>query len=175
MHEPGVRLSLGSLILLTVLGWPSMIGFDFFLHAGVLARLYLTPNPFLLPATTAFRLIPVGYHSFLVLAVILVWLMTRLQMKRAWPGAVFGLQLGGAMWGALVLGLFSISTAGPLLLLGWFVGQTVEMAIGGAVIGSGLAGTSLWRLGLVVLALLLIWVLLTIGLQSLGLAPAIRA
>ncbi len=174
MHEPGVRLSLRSLILLTLLGWLSMIGFDFFLHAGLLARLYLTPSPFLLPATSAFRLIPVGYLSFLILSLILVWLMTRLQITRAWPGGVFGLQLGGAMWGALVIGLFSISTAEPLLLLGWFVGQTVELAIGGAVIGSGLAGTSLRRLGLMVLALLIVWVLLTIGLQALGLAPAIR-
>jgi hypothetical protein len=115
MHEPGVRLSLRSLILLTLLGWLSMIGFDFFLHAGLLARLYLTPSPFLRPATTAFRLIPVGYLSLLVLALILVWLMTRLQMKRAWSGAVFGLQLGGAMWGALVLGLLSISTAADFL------------------------------------------------------------
>ncbi len=49
MHEPGVRLSLRALILLTLLGWLSMIGFDFFLHAGLLARLYLTPSPFLLP------------------------------------------------------------------------------------------------------------------------------
>jgi hypothetical protein len=174
MHEPGVRLSLRSLILLTLFGWLSMIGFDFFLHAGLLARLYLTPSPFLLPATSAFRLIPVGYLSFLALALILVWLMTRLQIKRAWPGGVFGLQLGGAIWGALVLGLFSISTAEPLLLLGWFAGQTVELAIGGAVIGSGLAGTSLLRLGLIVLGLLIVWVLLTIGLQALGLAPAIH-
>ncbi len=79
------------------------------------------------------------------------------------------------MWGALLLGLFSISTADPLLLLGWFVGQTVEFAIGGAVIGSGLAGTSLMRLGLMVLALLIVWMLLTIGLQLLGLAPALHA
>src|SRR5512142_1084815 len=98
MHEPGIRLSLRSLILLTLLGWLSMISFDFFLHAGLLARLYLTPSPFLLPATTAFRLIPVGYLSVLVLALILVWLMTRLQITMAWPGGVFGLQLGGAMW-----------------------------------------------------------------------------
>ena len=88
MHEPGVRLSLRALILLTLLGWLSMIGFDFFLHAGVLTRLYLTPSPFLLPATSAFRLIPVGYLSFLILALILVWLMTRLQITRAWPGCI---------------------------------------------------------------------------------------
>ena len=78
------------------------------------------------------------------------------------------------MASVVVLGLFSISTAEPLLLLGWCVGQSVEFAIGGAVIGSGLAGTSLRRLGLMVLALLIVWILLTIGLQTLGLAPAIH-
>ncbi len=147
----------------------------FLLACWLLTRLYLAPSPFLRPATIAFRLIPVGYFSILALALILVWLMTRLQIKRAWPGAVFGLQLGGAIWGAFVLGIFSISTAEPLLLLGWFVGQTVELAIGGAVIGSGLAGTSLLRLGSMVLAGLIVWILLAIGLQVLGLAPAIRA
>ena len=42
------------------------------------------------PATSAFRLIPVGYLSFLILALVLVWLMTRLQIKRAWPGGISG-------------------------------------------------------------------------------------
>ena len=123
MHGPGVRLSLRSLILLTLLGWLSMIGFDFFLHAGLLARLYLTPSPFLLPATTAFRLLPLGYLSFLALALILLWLMRSLQIKRGWPGGVFGLQLGGAMWGAFVLGLFSISTADPSCCLAGLSGK----------------------------------------------------
>jgi hypothetical protein len=30
--------------------------------------------------------------------------------------------------------------------MGWFIGQTLELTIAGAVVGSGLAGMRLWRL-----------------------------
>jgi len=47
--------------------WVLSLGFDLFLHAGLLARLYVEPGPFLLPPMVAFRRIPLGYLSFLVL------------------------------------------------------------------------------------------------------------
>lgn len=56
------------LALITLLSWLSMLGFDFFLNAGLLARLYLEPSPFLLPPAEAFRRIPIGYLSFLLTA-----------------------------------------------------------------------------------------------------------
>jgi hypothetical protein len=134
------------ILLLTFITWLSMLGFDFLLHAGFLAALYLQPSPFLLPLATAFALIPVGYLSFLLLTVLLVWLMMRLKLTGGRQGALFGLELGGLTWGAFVLGLLSASTAPVSLLIGWFIGQTLEMAIAGAVIGSGLAGMRLRRL-----------------------------
>ena len=42
---------------------------------------------------------------------------------------VLGLQVGAFAWGALVLGLLSISTASIGLLAGWFIGQTIEAGI----------------------------------------------
>ena len=72
-----------------------MISFGFLLHAGHLAGLYLQPSPFLVPPLTAFRLIPVGYLSFLLFAVLLVWLMLRLNLTGWRAGAIFGLKLGG--------------------------------------------------------------------------------
>ncbi len=151
-----------------------MLGFDFFLHAGLLAELYLQPNPFLLPPLTALTLIPVGYLSFLLLAVLLVWLMIRLKLAGWRQGALFGLELGGLAWGAFVLGLLSVSTASIALLIGWFTGQTLELAIAGAVIGSGLAGTRLRRLLGVVLVGVLLSVVVTIILQSIGVVPTTR-
>lgn len=162
------------LLLLTSIAWLAMLGFDFFLHAGLLAGLYLQPSPFLLPPLAAFGLLPVGYLSFLLLAVLLAWLMIRLKLTGWRAGAIFGLELGGLTWGAFVLGLLSVSTASFSLLMGWFIGQTLELAIAGAVIGSGLAGMRLRRLFGVVIVFVLLSVITTIVLQSLGVVPTTR-
>jgi len=147
MSNPNEQLlPFGFYIKLTLLAWLSMIGFDFFLHAGILAPLYAQESPFLLPPERAFALIPIGYISFLGLAVLLVWLMVKLNI-RAWrKGAIFGFQLGFLAWGSLILGLYSISTAAPVLLWTWFLGQTVELSVAGAVAGYGLAARKLRRL-----------------------------
>ncbi len=162
------------LILLTLIAWLAMLGFDFFLHAGLLAGVYVEPSPFLLPPLSAFARIPVGYAAFFLWAVLLVWLMTRLELAGWRAGAVFGLQLGALTWGAFALGLLSISTASHGLLLGWFCGQTVESGIAGAVVGSGLAGVRLRRLFGVVLLFVLLSVALTVALQTLGVVPTLR-
>ena len=161
-------------LFLTFIAWLSMLGFDFLLHAGLLAKLYLQPSPFLLPPLPAFKLIPLGYLSFLLSVVLLVWLMIRLKLAGWRQGVLFGLEMGGLMWGAFVLGLLSISTASFSLLFGWFIGQSLELAIAGAVIGSGLAGMRLRRLFGVVIVFVLLSVITTIILQSLGIVPTTR-
>jgi hypothetical protein len=164
-----------NLISLTLIAWLAMLGFDFFLHGGLLSGVYLRSDPFLLPPERAFALIPVGFLSFLLLAILLVWLTTRMGLTGWRAGAVFGLELGGLAWGALVLGLYSISTASPAVLFAWFVGQTVELGIAGAVVGSGRSGTAIRRLFWIVFIFALVMVLITIVLQSIGLAPTITA
>jgi hypothetical protein len=140
MSNPNEQLlPLGFYFKLTLLAWISMIGFDFFLHAGILAPLYAKESTFLLPPERAFALIPIGYLSFLGLAVMLIWLMVKLNVREWRKGAFFGFQLGFLAWGSLILGLYSISTASPGLLWAWFFGQTVDLGIAGAVAGYGLA------------------------------------
>jgi hypothetical protein len=162
------------ILALTFLAWLATLGFDFLLHAGLLAGLYLQPSPFLVPPAAAFALVPVGYLSFLLLAVLLVWLMIRLKLAGWQQGALFGLEVGGLAWGAFTLGLLSISTASVPLLIGWFIGQTLELAIAGAVIGSGLAGTRLRRLFVIVIVFVIMSVVTTIFLQSAGIVPTRR-
>jgi hypothetical protein len=171
MRKESMTHSKRQIILLTLIAWLSMIGFDFFLHAALLAKLYLQPSPFLLSARKSFALIPVGYLSFLFLAVALVWLMLRLKLTGWQKGALFGLQFGGLLWSSFILGLLSISTASFPLLLGWLIGQTVELSIAGAVLGSGLAGARLSRLFVIVIVLVILSVITTIILQSLGVVP----
>jgi hypothetical protein len=68
--------------------------------------------------------------------------------------------LGALIWGALTIGLISISTAPLLLMTGWFVGQTIETGIAGLVVGAGLAAEKLrslvlWVIGFVTVAFVL--------------------
>lgn len=156
------------LIKTTLLSWFAMIGFDFFLHAGLLADLYAQDSPFLLPSERAFALIPVGYASFLLLAILLTWLMARLEIRGWRDGGLFGLKLGGLAWGALVLGLYSIATASPALLIGWFAGQTAELGIAGLITGHALAVGNLRRLTGVVSGLVFILLVVSILLQNIS-------
>jgi len=161
-----------NLIKITLLGWFSVIGFDFLLHAGLLSRIYLKPSPFLLPPERMFRLIPLGYLSFLLMTVLLYWLMVTCDVVGGLEGSVFGLKLGGLMGGGGMLGLASISTAEYSLLCGWFIGQTIELGIAGAVVGSALGGTSLKRLSIMVSVFVVFSLIITVVLQAVGLAPA---
>ena len=159
-QSKGRLLAIGCLALLAI------IGFDLFLHAGVLVRLYSEPTPFLLAPEVAFARIPLGYLSFAVLVLLLEWLMARLGIKGSRGGAVFGIKLGALVWGSFALGLASISTARPVLLLSWAVGHTVELGVAGAVVGSAFESGSLRRLVWRVLVLFVAFVVLGIVLQN---------
>ena len=147
IESPGAMvITARSISMVALLSWLSILGFDFLLHAGLLARLYVEPSPFLLPPETAFRLIPLGYLSFLMLVLLLIWLMVKQRVQGGRDGLIYGLKLGGLIGGSLVLGLASITTAEHALLLGWSLGQMAELGIAGAVIGSSLGGMSHRRL-----------------------------
>jgi hypothetical protein len=156
----------------TALAWVVMVGVDLFLHAGVLAPLYDWDSPFLLSPVDAFIRIPAGYVAFAVLAMALVWLLPRLGVDGGRHGAVVGGMVGAVGWGALLLGVWSISTADPALLAAWWVGHSASMAVAGFVIGSAIAGAdrrSLWfRVG----AVLLLGAVTAVVLQAAGYATA---
>jgi hypothetical protein len=154
--------------------WFLSIGFDLFLHGGLLAGQYVEPSPFLLPAEEAFRRIPLGYLSFLILTVGLFWLLRRLGVRGAMPGFRAGAAAGAVVWGATVVGLYSISTASLPLLAGWWIGQTVELGLAGAVLGAAANRVPLKRIWAIVAAAVVLFVAGTITLQSLGLAPAMK-
>ena len=167
-------LSKRRLVMLAVLAWVTILAVDFFVHGGLLARLYLVEDdPFLLPPHRAFALIPLGYLSYAVMAATLTWLMARLRVRGPWPGALFGGTFGALMWGAFGLGLLSISTIRPVLALGWFVGSAAGLAAGGAVLGAGLGGVRTRRLVMLVIGLAIILAAATVAMQNTGLAPAV--
>ncbi len=154
--------------------WLLSIGFDFLLHAGLLASLYVEASPFLLPPDVAFRRIPLGYLAFLVLTVGLYWLFRRLGIRGMASGLRHGASMGLVVWGALALGLYSISTAKLPLLVGWWIGQAIELGLAGAVLGAAAAGASPRRMWMAAGLTALGCVVGTVVLQNLGLAPAVK-
>ena len=164
--------SLDRPVVATLLAWVAMIGVDLFLHAGVLAPLYDWDSPFLLSPTDAFVRIPAGYLAFGILAAAIVWLLPRLGVRDARSGATVAGLAGAVLWGGLVLGLWSISTADPALLAAWWVGQSAELAIGGAVIGALISGTPVRTMARRVAGIVVIGLVIAVVLQSIGYAPA---
>ena len=157
-----------------VSGWVAAISLDLFLHAGLLAALYTNKSPFLLDADTAFRRIPLGYLSFLLLTGLLLWLMKKTGAIDRRGGAVFGLKFGFATWGAFVIGLYSIATANAGLLLGWWAGQTIELGLSGFVMGACLEGVGKKKIVAGLAAFFVLMVMLTVILQILGVAPPMK-
>ena len=146
-----------------------MIGFDLFLHAGILSPLYEDPGTFLLPSETAFKLIPLGYLAFAILNIMLVWLMVKFDMKGMKSGFKFGLIMGLFIWVALSIGLASISTAPYFLLIGWAAGQAMELGLAGAIIGIGFERRNLKKLGLwciVIFFVCTIFITLMVGIMA---------
>lgn len=168
------RIPTNRIVTASLLGWLATISVDLLLHGGLLARFYVADDPFLLQPMEAFRLIPLGYLSFLMNVVLLVWLMVRLDLRGAGPGVWFGAKIGLLIWGAWTLALASITTARYDMLVAWFIGQTVEMSVAAAVIGAAFARRRVRSVALRVVLLLLACIVITIILQSIGWAPAQR-
>jgi hypothetical protein len=160
------------LLIAAGLAWVAMIGVDLLLHAGLLAPLYDWESSFLLTPLEAFVRIPAAYLAFGLLAGGLVWLLSRLGARSPREAAAIGAAAGAVAWGALLLGLWSISTADPLLLAAWWVGQTAQLAVAGFVAGSVLAGARVRSVALGAVAVLLVGALVAVLLQSVGYAPA---
>ena len=154
--------------------WMLSLGFDLFLHGGLLARLYVEPSAFLLGPADAFRRIPLGYLAFLVLTLGLYWLLRRLGVRGAITGFRQGAVSGAVVWGAFAAGLYSISTVTMPLLAGWWIGQTLELGLAGAVLGAAANGVPLKRIWAIVMGAVIACVVATIVLQSLGLAPPMK-
>lgn len=154
--------------------WMLSLGFDLLLHGGLLARLYAEPAPFLLPPDEAFRRIPFGYAAFLGLTLGLFWLLRRLDVRGAAAGFSHGAAVGAIVWGALALGLYSITTITVPVLVAWGIGQAVELGLAGSVFGAVSNGSTLRRVWAIVGGAIVLCLAATILLQSLGFAPPMR-
>jgi hypothetical protein len=166
----------GSRVVLAVTAaWVLSLGFDFLLHGGLLARLYTgETSPSLVAPEEAFRRIPFGYLAFLILTLSLYWLLSRLGIRGAIAGLRYATAAGVVVWGAFAVGLYSISTVPWPILVAWWFGQALELGAAGAVIGAALGGMRFRRLWALVMVIVIACIAVTVVLQSVGWAPAVR-
>ena len=167
-------LSRRRLIQITALAWFAVIGLDFFLDAGLLARFYRWDLPGFLPPLKMFQFIPFGYAAFLLWTILLVWLMTRLSISGFRAGAIFGLKVGVLLAAAGFFGQLSVFAFPARMLLLWLVANTSIFTIAGAVTGAALAAQRLRPLARRVVALVLVCLVGGIVLQNIGPNPAAK-
>ena len=160
-----------NLLLVGLVGWVATLGVDLFLNAGVFAEVFFESSPFLLSPEELFLRIPLGYLSFLLMTGLVVWLMSGLSITGWRAGARFGLFIGAVIHGASVLGIASVSTASVSFLAVWFIGQTLQTGVVGAVVGQGFATSNLRRFILFVVVLDIVLIGTTFALQSLEIVP----
>jgi hypothetical protein len=169
------KASASRVVLAVAAAWVLSLGFDFLLHAGVLARLYADEtSPSVVPPEVAFRRIPFGYLAFLILTLSLYWFLSRLGIRGAVAGLRYATAAGVVLWGALAMGLYSISTIPWPMLVAWWLGQALELGAAGTVIAAALGGVRPRRLWAFVIVIVIACIAITVVLQSVGWAPAIR-
>jgi hypothetical protein len=162
-----MKVSRGRLIKISLLGWIAFLAIDFLVHGALLTRWYEQGSLSLLPLEEAFARIPLGYLSFFLLVVLIVWLCMRLELSGAREGLGFGLSLGSFLAASHGLALVSITTIDPVLLLWWSVSEAFEIGVVGCVVGRALGSERLGRLGLLVVVGAVILLVVTVSVQNL--------
>lgn len=168
------RLTVSELLQAIAAAWVLSLGIDFLLHAGLLAHIYLEPSPFVLDPEQAFMRIPLGYASFLILTASFYWLLRRLHVRRARNGFRLGSCTGLVVWGAFVLGLYSISTIEWPMAIAWWLGQSLELGLAGALLGAVEGGMTYKRAWAIVAVAVVVCFVLTIFMQVIGWAPPMK-
>jgi hypothetical protein len=168
------RLTSAGYAFLVLAMWLAMVAVDLVFNAGLFSAIFFRPGPFLLAPRTLFARIPVGYLSFLMLAILLLWLMVRLGVKGSRAGWRCGVVAGALTGGAFLAGLYSVSTAEVSLLFAWFTTGTVQMGAAGGIAGLGLDRARPRWLLVAASGGLIAAILIIATMQTLGLAVAIR-
>jgi len=166
-----MRRGIGTVLL----AWLAFIGVDLLVHAGILASMYVDPDPAILGAGEAFRRIPLGYAAFLLLVITVFWLLRRAGIRTWLGGLRFGLVFGFMLGAVSFLAQYSILRVGPGMLAGWALGNTVESAAAGAVAGMGLSQASMKKVAVVAISIFAACLVVTLLLQATGLAPPMES
>ena len=153
------------------LSWLGFIGFDLFLHAGLLAFLYHEDSPAILSPLDSFYRIPIGYLALFLYCMLLYWLIVLFNVTSTNEIIKFSALIGLFLSLISTFAQFSIININTLLLLGWGIGLIIEFILSGFIIALCLSGYPFKRLLIYVLLFDLVLFLVTVIMQSIGLAP----
>ena len=160
--------------IIILIGWLGFIGFDLFLHAGLLAQLYHETSPSILDPLQAFYRIPFGYLAFFLYVAFLYWLILKSSLEDINDIRRFSVIVGLFMAVSSTLAQYSILKINEFLLLGWGIGLLIEFLIIGIIMSYLLNGFSSKRMLLYVILFDLSLFLITVIMQNIGLAPPLE-
>jgi hypothetical protein len=161
----------GKTRVIILIGWLGFIGFDLFLHAGLLARLYHEENLAILDPLQAFYRIPIGYFAFFIYVVFLYWLLKINNFKYRNEILKFVFQVGLFISVSSTLAQYSILKINDLLLFGWGLGLIIEFLISGLIVGYLMTNYSSKRMLINVIVFDVLLFFITVIMQNTGLAP----
>ena len=153
------------------ISWLAVVGFDFFLHAGLLAHLYQGDNPGILPPLDAFYRIPIGYFAFLFNIALVYFIIIKIDVNDRKEIIKLIMTIGIVLSLSSTLAQFSILQVNPLLLFGWGLGQMLQFTLMGVIIGFGYTGYSQKKLFICVFIFVFLVIVFTIIMQNIGLSP----
>ena len=154
--------------------WLAVIGFDLFLHSGLLAQLYQDNNPAILPPLDAFYRIPIAYIAFLFNISLVYFLIIKMDINDRKEIIKLVMIIGLFLSVSSTLAQFSILQMNPLLLLGWGLGQFLQFTLIGLLIGFGFTGYSLKKLFIRVSSFVVLLIVLTLIMQNTGISPPLE-
>ena len=151
-----------------------MLGLDLLLNAALFAGIYRDGGAFLLPPAELFRRIPLGYLALFILALGLVDLTIRLDVRDTAAGLRLGAACGALFAATWSLGLLSVATIG-LAVAGIFaLFWLLLLTLGGAVAAAALGARTLRGLAFRVAGADVICLVAVVALQSFGVVPTMR-
>jgi hypothetical protein len=124
-------------ILASVLAWLFFLMLDFMAHATLLNLFWAKEYPALKSKEELFRLIPLGYLSFLILTLLIGWVYIRFYREggNAKKGLSFGAAFGGMFALATFLSWYSALNLPVLFVLLVSAVYFIEIAAVGFVYG----------------------------------------
>ena len=155
-------------ILATVIAWLFFLMLDFLAHATLLNLFWAKEYPALKVKEELFRLIPLGYLSFLILTLLIGWVYIRFYREggTAKKGLSFGAVFGGLFALVTFLSWYSVLNLPVLFVLLISVVYFVEIAAVGFVYGYLLPPESVKKRVWLLVGMIILGFVLSIILQN---------
>lgn len=159
-------------LLVAFIAWLFFLMLDFLAHATLLSHFWVQEYSALKSKEELFRLIPLGYLSFLILTLLIGWIYIRFYKEggNAKKGLYFGAAFGGLFALSIFLSWYSALNLPILFILLISFVYFVEIAAAGFVFGFLLSPDSVKKRIWVLVGIIIFGFVLSIIIQSIALS-----